>query len=65
MRDITVTNKETGEVMLAINNLGNVINNDYPYYFEERMVKCQVEDECGLFYKEYVFDAQQFEYIVT
>jgi len=64
MRDITVTNKETGEVMLAINNLGNIINNDYPYYFEERMVKCQVEDECDLFYKEYVFDAQQFEYIV-
>jgi len=64
MRDIMVKNKETGKVMLEINNLGTVINNDYPYYFEERMVKCQVEDECDLFYKEYVFDAQQFEYVV-
>jgi len=64
MREIQVTNKETGDIMLSINNLGDVVNKAYPYYFKSDMKKCQYEDECDFFYKEYVFDAQEFEYVV-
>merc|ERR550517_882934 len=30
MREIQVTNKETGDIMLSINNLGDVVNKGYP-----------------------------------
>jgi len=63
MREIQVVNSATGHIMLSINNLGDVINN-YPYYFLEESKKCESEDECSFFYKQYSFDAQQFEYVV-
>lgn len=64
MREIQVTNKETGEVMLSINNMGDVVNKAYPYFFKSELKKCEYEDECEFFFKEYVFDAQEFEYVV-
>jgi len=50
--------------MLGISNFGEVINNNFPFYFKEQIKKCEFEHECNFFYREYVFDAQQFEYVV-
>jgi len=64
MREIQIQDK-SGEILLSVNNLGDVINN-WPYRFSEELKKCHVGEEttCNLFFTEYTFDAQQFKYIV-
>jgi len=66
MREIQVVDKDTGNLMLSLNNLGEVINNSYPFFFEEQFNKCepQHDDECDFFFTEFVFDAQDFEFHV-
>jgi len=64
MREVQVTNNQ-GKILLSINNLGEVLNNDYPYYFSEETVQCPLDSyDCPFSYKEFRFDAQNFEYIV-
>lgn len=64
MRVISVVHK-SGRVMLSINNLGEVINSDYPYFFGEETKECPEDvKDCSGTYKEFVFDAQNFRYIV-
>jgi len=62
MRQIEVIHRDTGELMLSITNLGDVINN-YPYYFNETWGECDIEEEC-LFFRQFKFDAQEFQYTV-
>jgi len=63
MREIQVAHRVTGEIMLSINNFGEIINN-YPYYFIQESVKCENAEDCDFFFIQFVFDAQQFEYVV-
>ena len=62
MRHIEVRHRNTGDLMLSINNLGDVINN-YPYRFNETWGKCEIGTEC-VFFRQFKFDAQEFEYTV-
>merc|ERR1719464_717271 len=64
MREIQIRSRK-GEILLSVNNLGDVLNN-WPYRFSEETKKCPLGEEttCNLFYKEYAFDAQQFRYII-
>jgi len=66
MREIQVVDKDTGNLMLSLNNLGEVINNRYPFFFEEQYNKCEPQHngECTFFFTEFVFDAQDFEFHV-
>jgi len=64
MREIQVKS-ESGEIMLSVSNMGEVINNNYPFYFKEEMKKCDLSaDKCTFFYKEIAFDAQEFEFVI-
>lgn len=63
MREIQVVFGE--EVVLSINNLGEVMNNDYPFAFEEVTVPCpESMKDCIDEYKEFRFDAQDFSFTV-
>jgi len=62
MREIQIRNKN-GDILLSVNNLGDVLNN-WPYRFTEEVKPCPLEEYCNLFYKEFTFDAQQFRFIV-
>jgi len=64
MREIQVTNLK-GEILLSISNMGEVINNNFPFFFTEETKVCpDDETDCQLMYKEFKFDAQNFEYTV-
>jgi len=66
MRQVTVTNKN-GDILLAINNYGEVVNNDYPYYFNKETKKCPEDyekDDCIGEYISISFDAQDMYYDV-
>ena len=65
MREIQVVVRRTGRIILTINNLGDVDKEKFPFYFREETKKCEIKDDCDAFYKEYVFDAQRFEFVVT
>merc|ERR1712198_300203 len=41
MREIQVVDKDTGNLMLSLNNLGEVINNSYPFFFTEFVFDAQ------------------------
>jgi len=62
MREIQIRDKN-GDILLSVNNLGDVLNN-WPYRFTEEVKPCPPEEYCNLFYKEFTFDAQQFRFIV-
>jgi len=66
MREIQVVDKYTGGLMLSISNLGEIINNSYPFFLEKRVDFCKPHqrDHCDMFYTEIIFDAQDFEYRV-
>lgn len=65
MREIQVVDNWTGEVMLAINNLGEVLNNNFPYFFSHETRECPPDmKECEFMFEEFKFDAQNFEYTV-
>jgi len=66
MREIQVIGRKNGEIMLSLNNLGEVINNNYPYYFSEQVKDCppDMPKECPDTYTEFEFDAQDFRYYV-
>jgi len=66
MREIQVVDKSTGILRLSINNMGDVIKYQFPFHFEQNYRKCEPhqENECTFFYKEFKFDAQDFEYVV-
>jgi len=65
MREVQVIDKKTGRLMLSINNLGEVLNNGFPYDFEHTVLQCPPQDnDCQFMFDEYRFDAQQFQYIV-
>jgi len=66
MREIQVIGRKNGEVMLSLNNLGEVINNNYPYFFSEQVKDCppDMPKECPDTYTEFQFDAQDFRYYV-
>jgi len=64
MRQVTVTNKN-GDILLAINNYGEVVNNDYPAYFNKETKKCPEDyekDDCIREYISISFDAQDMYY---
>lgn len=65
MREIQVVDAQ-GKIMLAINNLGEVLNNNFPFFFSEETKKCppNMDAECPFEFKEFKFDAQNFEYVV-
>jgi len=66
MRQITVT-KQNGDLWLAINNLGEIINNDFPYRLEQKVVPCPEDYEKDDCHGEYIvtrFDAQDFAWII-
>jgi len=64
MREIQVRS-ESGDIMLSISNMGEVLNNNYPFFFKEEMKKCDLSaDKCTFFYKEIAFDAQEFEFVI-
>jgi len=66
MREIQVIDRKNGEMMLSLNNLGEVINNNYPYYLSEQVKDCppDMPKECPDTYIELEFDAQDFRYYV-
>jgi hypothetical protein len=66
MREIQVISRKNGEMMLSLNNLGEVVNNNYPYYFSEQVKDCppDMPTECPDTYTEFQFDAQDFRYYV-
>jgi len=65
MREIQVRSAESGDIMLSISNMGEVLNNNYPFFFKEEMKKCDLSaDKCTFFYKEIAFDAQEFEFVL-
>jgi len=66
MREIQVVNRTTHELMLSINNLGDIINHDYPFHFSMEVKKCELHqnEDCDFNFKEFTFDAQDFEYRV-
>jgi len=66
MREIQVVDKQTGRLMLSINNMGEVLNDGFPYSFEHKVLQCPPDDDtdCQFMFDEYRFDAQQFQYIV-
>jgi len=62
MREIQVVHA-SGEILLAINNLGDVLNNNYPYFFVHERRQCpEHTTECHFSFEEFRFDAQHFEY---
>lgn len=67
MREVQVVNTKTGQVMLSIDTLGNVMNNGFQFHFEEGINDCPVdmpETECVGEYMFWEFDAQSFRYAV-
>ena len=66
MREIQVVDKATGMLRLSINNMGEVIKQEFSFHFEQNYRKCKPhqENECTFFYKEFRFDAQDLEYVV-
>jgi len=67
MRAIQVVNKKTGEIMLSMDTNGEVMNNNYPYYFKEEVKDCPEDmkkTECPDKYTQFEFDAQDFRYYV-
>jgi len=65
MREIQVTDKE-GNILLSINNLGDVLDNGFPYFFSREIKPCPREEkkQCPFTYEEFKFDAQQFQYTI-
>jgi len=66
MRQISVT-KANGDLWLSIDNFGNIVNNDWPYALEQRVVPCPEDyekDDCQGEYIVTRFDAQDFAYLV-
>jgi len=66
MREIQVVNRTSHDLMLSINNLGDVINNNFPFHFSTEIKKCEPHQnaDCDFNFKEFTFDAQDFEYRV-
>jgi hypothetical protein len=64
MREIQVLDAE-GNIWLSMNNMGEVINNDYPYAFSEVVKECpEGMYDCIDTYVEYEFDALDFSWVV-
>jgi len=64
MREIQVLNND-GEILLSIDNTGNVVNNDFPFTFTQKTTPCPEEvKDCIGEYTEFEFDAQDFRYFV-
>jgi len=66
MREIQVVDKATGILRLSISNTGDVIKHQFPFHYEQNYRKCEPhqEKQCTFFYKEFKFDAQDFEYVI-
>jgi len=64
MREIQVIRSD-GEILLAINNLGMVESENYPFYFNQTINDCPVDmkkTECPETYVEFEWDTQDFRY---
>jgi len=63
VREVQIHNRE-GEILLSINNLGDLDNN-WPYFISEEVKECPPDlYDCLGTYVEYIFDAQDFRYVV-
>jgi len=66
MREIQIRNKFTSKIMFAVTNLGEVFVDGWPHFWSEKQRVCEPgkSEECIFFFKEFIFDAQELEYIV-
>jgi len=66
MRQISVTNRN-GDVMLAINNYGEILNNDFPFHIQKQVLPCPEDYHLKDCIGEYIsisFDAQDLYFDV-
>jgi len=64
MRELQVLTK-SGDLLLSITNMGEVVNNNFPYSFTQELLPCPDDmDECIHEYMEFKFDIQDFQYVV-
>jgi hypothetical protein len=66
METISVTNS-TGDIILAINNYGEILNNDYPYHLDKKVLPCPEDyplKDCIGEYVSISFDAQDLYFDV-
>lgn len=67
MREIQVVDSESGNIMLAINTFGEVLNSNYPFHFKQGVSACPEtmdESECIDEFSWFEFDAQSFRYSI-
>jgi len=64
MRELQVLTK-SGDLLLSINNMGEVVKKNFPYDFSQETLPCPGGmKECINEYKEFKFDIQDFQFVV-
>jgi len=66
MREIQVVDRETEDILLAVNTLGEVFkSDDFKFYYAHKTLDCPddiKETECNGQYEDFRFDAQSFRF---